>query len=119
MELMQTSLPYMYTYLQELAGNSIEDVYTESSLHQPQQLYPPGYSSNAISNHQAWKSLEEASLYQKAGGIGSSEPRVRSISHRDGKFARCTAVAYVFRHKNESRCWPIGLSYRKESICFL
>jgi len=37
-EMVRTSLPYMYTYLQKAPGNSIEDVYTESSHHQPQQL---------------------------------------------------------------------------------
>jgi len=34
----------------------------------------------------------------EGGGIGNSEPRVRSIRHKEGKFARKAAVAYAYRH---------------------
>jgi hypothetical protein len=35
----------------------------------------------------------------EGGGIGNSEPRVRSIRHKEGKFGRRAAVAYTFRHR--------------------
>lgn len=113
---MNTPLPYMSTYLLELQAT------TSKTCTQSRHCISHN-SSNLPSIRPglcAITSIEEpgrGKCAPEGGGIGSSEPRVRSIRHKEGKFGRWTAVAYVFRHNRERRYCPIGFSRRKKSIC--